>query len=43
MEQWSNGMMGLKEFFTIKMVYFRFIPNIPVPQLSNNPIMSEAD
>jgi hypothetical protein len=23
MEWWSNGMMGLKEFFTIKMVYFR--------------------
>ena len=22
MEQWSNGMMGLKEFFTIKMAYF---------------------
>jgi len=29
MELWSNGMMGLKEFFTIKMVYFRLTPNIP--------------
>jgi hypothetical protein len=26
MELWSNGMMGLKEFFTIKMVYFRLYP-----------------
>jgi hypothetical protein len=23
---WNNGMMGLKEFFTIKMVYFRLYP-----------------
>jgi len=28
-EQWINGMMGLKVFFTIKMIYFRLIPNIP--------------
>jgi hypothetical protein len=26
MELWSNGMMGLKEFFTIRMVCFRLYP-----------------
>jgi len=26
MECWNDGMMGLKEFFTIKMVYSRLYP-----------------
>ncbi len=30
-------MMRLKEFFTIKMVYFRPYPNIPVFQYSSIP------
>jgi len=30
MEFWSNGMMGLKEFFTIKMVYFRLYPQYSI-------------
>ena len=38
MELWSNGMMGLKEFFTIKMVYFRLYP-----QYSSIPFFHSGD
>jgi len=34
MEQWSNGMMGLKEFLQLKWFIFALIPNIPVFQHS---------
>jgi hypothetical protein len=41
MELWSNGMMGLKEFFIIKMFYFRLYPqysSIPTFHYSIIPI-----
>jgi hypothetical protein len=34
MKSWSNGMMGLKEFFTIKLSYSALAPNIPAFQHS---------